>query len=62
MANFSGPIEPVQNLGGAVSFPTESIIEEAGQTFNAWTPVSLAADGGVQVWNGFDRCCLALAQ
>ena len=50
MANFAGPIEPVQNLGGAVSFPTESIIEEAGQTFNAWTPVSLAADGGVQVW------------
>jgi len=52
MANFSGPIEPVQNLGGAVSFPTESLIEEAGQTFNAWTPVCLAADGGVQVWGG----------
>jgi hypothetical protein len=53
MANFASSIEPVANLGGAVSFPVLHIIEEAGQTFNAWTPVSInATDGGVQVWNG----------
>jgi hypothetical protein len=53
MANFSIPIEPVANLGGAVSFPILHLIEEAGQTFNAWTPVSISStDGGVQVWNG----------
>jgi hypothetical protein len=53
MANFSVPIEPIQNLGGAVSFPELHIIEEAGQTFNAWTPVMInATDGGVQAWNG----------
>jgi hypothetical protein len=53
MANFAGPIEPVQNLGGAVSFPMLAIIEESGQTFNAYTPVSInGTDGGVQVWNG----------
>lgn len=28
------------------------IIEEASQTFLAGTPVQIASDGGVQVWNG----------
>lgn len=53
MANFSGPIEPVGNLGGAVSFLASALIEEATQTFVAWTPVQInATDGGVQAWDG----------
>lgn len=53
MANFAGPIEPVRNQGGATSFPAQALIEESGQTFSAYTPVSInATDGGVQAWNG----------
>src|SRR5580698_3652732 len=53
MANFAGPIEPVGNLGGAVSFQMSALIEEATQTFVAWTPVQInATDGGVQAWDG----------
>ena len=53
MANFSIPIEPVANLGGAVSFPVLHIIEEATQTAPAGTPCMInATDGGVQAWDG----------
>jgi hypothetical protein len=53
MAAFSTDIEPVQNLGGAVSFPVLQIIEEASQTFVAGTPVQInSSDGGVQAWDG----------
>lgn len=53
MAVGAGQIVPVQNLGGAVSFPVGYQIEEAGQTFNAFTPVQITtADGGLAVWNG----------
>jgi hypothetical protein len=53
MANFSDAISPVQNLGGAVSFPDGYQIEEAGQTFVIGTPVQVkAADGGLQAWDG----------
>lgn len=53
MANFSGPIEPVGNLGGAVSFDSSYLIEELSQTFVAYTPVQInATDGGVQAWDG----------
>src|SRR5271170_4994594 len=53
MANFSGPIEPVGNLGGAVSFLSSYLIEEATQTFVAYTPVQInTTDGGVQAWDG----------
>jgi hypothetical protein len=46
-------IEPIQNLGGAVSFPVRSIIEEAAQTFFEGTPVTVnATDGGVQAYGG----------
>jgi hypothetical protein len=53
MANFSIPIEPVANLGGAVSFPVLHIVEEATQTAAAGTPCQInATDGGVQAWDG----------
>lgn len=53
MANFSIPIEPVANLGGAVSFPVLHIIEEATQTAPAGTPCMInSSDGGVQAWDG----------
>jgi hypothetical protein len=53
MANFSVPIEPVANLGGAVSFPVLHIIEEASQTAPAGTPCQInGTDGGVQAWDG----------
>lgn len=53
MANFSIPIEPVANLGGAVSFPVLHIIEEASETAPAGTPCQInGTDGGVQAWDG----------
>ena len=53
MANFADAIFPMQNLGGAVSFPVAYQIEEAGQTFVLGTPVMVkAADGGLQAWDG----------
>jgi hypothetical protein len=53
MANFSGPIEPAQNLGGAVSFAIRRVIEESGQTAPYGTPVQVnATDGGLQAWVG----------
>ncbi len=53
MAGFSDAMFPVQNLGGAVSFPVGYQIEEAGQTFVLGTPVQVkAADGGLQAWDG----------
>jgi hypothetical protein len=53
MANFSDGIYPVQNLGGAVSFPVGFQIEESGQTAVGGTPVMVkAADGGLQAWDG----------
>jgi hypothetical protein len=53
MPAFSIPIEPVNELGGAVAFPVNYIVEESGQTAVAWTPVMLnGTDGGVQAWDG----------
>jgi len=53
MASFADAIEPVQDLGGAVSFPVDYGQEEAGQTFLYGMPVMIAAgDGGVQLWDG----------
>ena len=53
MANFSIPIEPVANLGGAMSFPVLHIVEEASETAPAGTPCQInATDGGVQAWDG----------
>ena len=46
-------IEPVQNLGGAVSFAVRSQIEAATQTFFEGTPVNVrVSDGGVIAWPG----------
>lgn len=58
MANFADAIEPNQDLGGAVSFPMEARVEEAGQTFVYGVPVQVnstgigTADGGVAIWDG----------
>lgn len=54
MANFADSIEPVQDLGGAISFPISYGVEEAGQTFVEGTPVSFltAGDGGLAAWDG----------
>lgn len=52
MANFADAIEPVQDLGGAVSFPIGYQVEEAGQTFVYGVPLMFAADGGIQIWDG----------
>jgi hypothetical protein len=53
MANFADAIEPVQDLGGAVSFPIGYQVEEASQTFVYGVPVMLSSvDGGVQIWDG----------
>lgn len=58
MANFADSIEPVKDLGGAISFPIAYSPEEAGQTFVEGTPVQIdstgigAADGGVAAWDG----------
>lgn len=50
---FADSIEPVQNLGGAVSFPVGFLVEESAQTFLYGTPVMVkAADGGLQAWDG----------
>jgi hypothetical protein len=53
MANFAIPIEPVQDVGGAVSFEVRRQIEEAGQTAPYGTPVQISAtDGGLMAWAG----------
>lgn len=53
MANFSIPIEPVQDVGGAVSFEMRRVIEESGQTAPYGTPVQInATDGGLMAWAG----------
>lgn len=55
MANFADAIYPVQNLGGAVSFPVAAAPEEAGVStaVPGGTPVQIkAADGGLQNWDG----------
>jgi hypothetical protein len=58
MANFADAIEPILDLGGAISFPIAYSPEEAGQTFVEGTPVQVlstgvgAADGGVAAWDG----------
>lgn len=58
MANFADSIEPILDLGGAISFPIAYSPEEAGQTFVEGTPVMIlstgngAADGGVAAWDG----------
>lgn len=46
-------IEPIQNLGGAVSFAVRAQLEGAAQTFFTGTPVQVrASDGGVIAWSG----------
>jgi hypothetical protein len=55
VANFADAIYPVQNLGGAVSFPVAAAPEEAGVStaVPGGTPVQIkAADGGLQNWDG----------
>jgi hypothetical protein len=58
MSNFADAIEPILDLGGAISFPIAYLPEEAGQTFVEGTPVQVdstgigAADGGVAAWDG----------
>jgi hypothetical protein len=55
MANFADPCYPVQNLGGAVSFPVNYAPEEGGisTAIPGGTPVQIkAADGGLQNWDG----------
>jgi hypothetical protein len=53
MANFADSIEPVLDLGGAISYPMQWVIEEASQTAVEGTPVQInATDGGVQAWDG----------
>ena len=53
MANFADAIEPVKDLGGAISFPVGFSLEEASQTFVEGTPVQInGTDGGVQAWDG----------
>lgn len=53
MASFADSIEAMQDIGGAISFPVRSVIEEAGQTFAYGTPVQInGTDGGVQLWDG----------
>ncbi len=53
MAGFADAIEPVKDLGGAISFASNYAVEEAGQTFTYGVPVMIkSADGGVQIWDG----------
>lgn len=53
MASFADAIEPMQDLGGALSFPMDYVVEEAGQTFLYGMPVQIASgDGGAQLWDG----------
>lgn len=50
---FSTAIEPQKDLGGAISYPVDWIIQEAGQTSVSGVPVQInATDGGVQLWDG----------
>lgn len=44
-------IHSVQSISGNQP-RIRRIVEEAGQTFLAGTPVQIATDGGVQAWNG----------
>ena len=53
MANFADAIEPVQDLGGAISYLTRWLPEDAGQTFVYGTPVEVhSTNGAVMVWDG----------
>lgn len=53
MASFADAIEPQGDIGGAISFPLEWLVEEAGQTFLPGMPVQVnGTDGGVQLWDG----------
>lgn len=53
MANFADAIEPVMDLGGAISYPVRALVEEAGQVFVYGVPVQVnGTDGGVQLWDG----------
>ena len=55
MANFADAIFPMQNLGGAVSFPVGYAPEEIGisTSIPLGTPVQIAsADGGLKNWDG----------
>lgn len=53
MPAFADAIEPVKDLGGAISFAESYAVEEAGQTFTAGVPVMIkSTDGGVQIWDG----------
>jgi hypothetical protein len=50
MAISAIPIQPVESISGN-QFRAYRLIEESAQTFQAGTPVSIAAgDGGVQAW------------
>lgn len=49
MAISAIPILPAKDTS-ANGFVAQRIIEEATQTFLAGTPVSIAADGGIQAW------------
>jgi hypothetical protein len=51
MAITAIPIQPVESISGN-QFRAFRTIEEATQTFKVGTIVSLAADGGLQAWNG----------
>lgn len=51
MAVGAIPILPVQSVSGN-AFNADRIEEEAAQSFLLGTPVSIAADGGLQAWNG----------
>lgn len=51
MAIAAIPILPVQTISGN-QWQAQRIIEEASQTFLQGTPVMLAADGGIEVWDG----------
>lgn len=51
--SFADAIEPVLDLGGAISFPMNWVIEEASQTYAEGVPVQVnGTDGGLQVWDG----------
>lgn len=53
MASFADAIDPVQDLGGAISFPMRAQVEESGQTFLYGMPVQVnSSDGGIQLWDG----------
>lgn len=53
MSTFADAIEAIKDLGGALSFPTLALIEEAHQTFTYGVPVMVdSSDGGVKIWDG----------